>query len=112
MSTPATHLQLLLGRLDDDQLTATFDESLREFEIVYTDERGNRRRFTMPIEPEDLWNRIQVPESDRDALWPDASVEEVSLRLFYTHVEEAVMMAREGEDILVKERGRVRAVSR
>jgi len=110
MTTPAERLTALLAKINHRELAGTFNEVRREFEIVYTDDRGGSRTFRMPIEPEELWDRIQVLESDRDALWPDASVEEASLRLFSVHLLEAVMMAKEGHDVLVKHPGGVRAV--
>ncbi|MCT9869715.1 hypothetical protein [Paenarthrobacter aurescens] len=106
----AQRLAALLATMNDRELAATFNEVRREFEIIFTDNRGGSRTFRMPTEPEELWNRIQVPESDRDSLWPDASVEEASLRLFSVHLLEAVMMAKDGHDVLVKEQGGVRAV--
>ena len=96
--------------MNDRELAATFDENQRYFEVVFTDDLGKSRAFTMPIEPDDLWARIQLSESDRDALWPGVSVEEASLRLFSVHLLEAVMMAKEGEDVLRKEKGGIRAV--
>lgn len=110
MTTSAERLTALLAKMNDRELTATFNEVDREFQVVYTDDRGGSRTFMMPIEPDELWDLIQVPESDRDALWPDVSVEEASLRLFSIHLLEAVMMAKEGHDVLVKEPGRVRAL--
>lgn len=97
--------------MNDRELTAQFNEVWRQFEVVFTDDRGNSKAFTMPIEPDELWARIQVSESDRDALWPGVSVEEASLRLFSVHLLEAVMMAKDGEDVLRKEAGGIRAVS-
>lgn len=110
MNTSIEHLVALLAKMNDSELEATFNESERQFEVVFTDDRGVSRQFTMPIEPEDLWNQIQVHESDRSALWPEATVEEASLRLFNVHLLEAVIMAKEGENTLVKERWGIRAV--
>lgn len=110
MTTPAERLIALLSKMNDRELTANFNEVDRQFEIVFTDDRGSSRPFRMPIQPDELWDRIQLPESDRDALWPDVSVEEASLRLFSIHLLEAVMTAKEGADVLVKEPGGIRAV--
>ncbi len=111
MSTSTEHLAALLSKMNDGELTATFDRALGQFEIVFTDDRGRSRPFTMPIDPDDLWNQIQLRESDRDALWPEASVEEASLRLFNVHLIEAIMTAQEGHNILRKNQGGIRAVS-
>lgn len=112
MTTSTERLTALLAIMNDRELAATFNQARRRFEIVFTDDKGNSRPFTMPIEPDDLWNRIQVPDSDRDVLWPDARVEEASLRLFSVHLLEAVMMSKKGNDVLFKEPGGIRAVAR
>lgn len=90
---------------------ATFNEESRRFEIVYTDDRGRSSAFVFPIEPERLWRLIQEGgESIRDALWPDASVEEACLSLFSVHLTEAMEMANDGERVLIKVPGGIRAV--
>ena len=102
MEPASTALEKLLSKMNNPDFATVFNDALRRFEIVYTDDRGNSRAFVLPIEPDVLWQQIRVTESDRDALWPDVSVEEASLRLFTVHLLEAVMMAEEGQDTLVK----------
>ncbi|MDI2035342.1 hypothetical protein [Paenarthrobacter nitroguajacolicus] len=110
MPASPERLTALLAKMNHLELAAAFNDIQREFKIVYTDDSGGSRTFRMPIEPDDLWDRIQVSEADRNALWPDVSVEEASLRLFSVHLLEAVVMAKEGHDVLVKVHGGVRAV--
>ncbi|MEI2276278.1 hypothetical protein OHC50_02225 [Paenarthrobacter ilicis] len=105
-------LAALLAIMNGSDMEASFDRNLGHFDITYTDDRAHTRKFTMPIEPDALWGLIQVTEADRDALWPDASTQEASLRLFSVHLMEAVMVAREGQDVLVKVAGGIRAVPR
>ncbi|MEJ5945774.1 hypothetical protein WDZ17_10775 [Pseudokineococcus basanitobsidens] len=86
--------------MTDDEVFAELARRLRTFEdpdVVYVDGAFVLHRYRdealdpplhLHVRPAQLAAYVRVDEDTRDALWPDASLEDAGLNLFLVHVDE------------------------